>query len=43
VARLGVPRVLTEPFPLKDGHLVVPDRPGLGIDWNDQAVGEFAL
>src|SRR5262249_49075604 len=25
--------ILAEPFPLKDGHLVVPARPGFGIEW----------
>jgi mandelate racemase len=35
--------VLSEPFPLKDGHLVVPDRPGLGIEWNEQSVSKFAV
>ena len=34
--------VLDEPFELKDGHLVVPDRPGQGITWNERAVARFA-
>jgi mandelate racemase len=34
--------VLSEPFPLKDGHLVVPDRPGVGIEWDETAVVRFA-
>lgn len=35
--------VLSEPFPLKDGHLIVPDRPGLGIEWNEQSVSKFVV
>jgi mandelate racemase len=35
--------VLAEPFPLRDGHLIVPDRPGQGIEWDEKAVGRFAL
>ena len=35
--------VLSEPFDLKDGHLVIPDRPGQGIEWDERAVGRFAL
>jgi mandelate racemase len=35
--------VLAEPFQLKDGHLVVPDRPGHGIAWDEQAVAKYAL
>jgi mandelate racemase len=35
--------VLAEPFPLKDGHLMVPDKPGQGIEWDEKAVSRFAL
>lgn len=34
--------ILAEPFELKDGHLIVPDRPGQGIAWNEKAVAKFA-
>jgi mandelate racemase len=30
--------VLAEPFRVKDGNVEVPDRPGAGIDWNEEAV-----
>src|SRR5438552_2142866 len=30
--------ILEEPFELRDGQLIVPDRPGQGIEWNEQAV-----
>lgn len=33
--------VLAEPFELRDGELIVPDRPGCGIDWDEQAVARF--
>ena len=35
--------ILSEPFELRDGHIIVPDRPGQGIEWDEQAVGSFAL
>jgi mandelate racemase len=35
--------VLREPFALADGHLVVPDRPGLGIEWDESAVARFSV
>jgi mandelate racemase len=35
--------ILSEPFPLEDGHLRVPDRPGQGIEWDEKAVARFAL
>jgi len=34
--------ILSEPFQLKDGHLMVPDKPGQGIEWNEKAVTKFA-
>lgn len=35
--------ILSEPFQLKDGHLVVPDKPGHGIEWDENAVARFAV
>ncbi len=35
--------ILAEPFELRDGHLIVPDRPGQGIAWNEQAVARFSF
>jgi mandelate racemase len=35
--------ILAEPFQLENGHLVVPDRPGQGVEWDEQAVARFAL
>jgi mandelate racemase len=34
--------VLAEPFALKDAHLVMPDKPGLGIEWDEKNVARFA-
>jgi mandelate racemase len=34
--------ILAEPFELRDSRLVVPDRPGCGIEWNEKAVRRFA-
>ena len=34
--------VLMEPFEIKDGFLVAPDRPGQGIEWDEKAVTKFA-
>ena len=35
--------ILAEPFQLKDGFLMVPDKPGQGIEWDEKAVSRFAL
>ena len=35
--------VLAEPAVLKDGHVIVPERPGLGMDWDEKAVKRYSL
>jgi mandelate racemase len=35
--------ILAEPFQLDRGNLIVPDRPGHGIEWDEKAVAKFAL
>ncbi len=35
--------ILREPFPVVDGHIVIPDRPGIGIEWDEQAVSRYAI
>lgn len=34
--------ILEEPFPLADGTLTVPNRPGCGIAWDEKAVARYA-
>jgi len=34
--------ILAEPFDLVNGELIVPDRPGCGIEWDEEAVRRFA-
>jgi mandelate racemase len=34
--------IIAEPFQLVDGHVIVPDRPGNGIEWNEAAVAKYA-
>lgn len=33
--------LLKDPFEVKDGFVVVPDRPGAGIDWDENAVRRY--
>lgn len=33
--------ILAEPFHVADGALVIPNRPGAGIDWNEDAVKHY--
>lgn len=34
--------ILAEPFAIQNGFAVIPDRPGIGISWNEDAVRRFA-
>lgn len=35
--------ILADPFALKDGHVVIPDRPGSGIAWNEDALATYRV
>ncbi|HWQ38231.1 MAG TPA: enolase C-terminal domain-like protein [Burkholderiales bacterium] len=34
--------LLAEPFQVKNGHVLIPDRPGSGVVWDEQAVKKYA-
>ncbi len=34
--------VLERPFPLRDGHLAVPEKQGLGIEWDERSLASVA-
>ena len=33
--------LLREPFRLEDGRLIIPDRPGIGLEWDEDAVDRY--
>ena len=33
--------ILEEPMEIKNGHLQLTEKPGLGIEWNDAAIQKF--
>lgn len=35
--------ILAEPIVLQNGFAVIPDRPGIGIEWNEEAVRRYAV
>jgi mandelate racemase len=35
--------ILVDPIVIKDGFAHVPDRPGAGIEWNEEAVQRYAV
>ena len=35
--------VLREPLVYVDGKAVIPERPGAGIEWNEEAVERFSI
>ena len=34
--------IIAEPFRVVDGHAIVPDRPGNGIEWDEAAVAKYS-
>jgi mandelate racemase len=35
--------VLAEPLEIRDGHALVPERPGNGMRWNEDAVARHLV
>ena len=35
--------ILQEPLRIEDGHAVVPDRPGIGLAWDEAAVARYRI
>jgi len=35
--------ILQEPFAVKNGNVIIPDRPGVGFEWNESAVKKYLL
>jgi mandelate racemase len=35
--------ILAEPYRIEAGHLMIPDRPGCGIEWDEAAVNKYAV
>jgi mandelate racemase len=35
--------VLRQPIEIRDGHAIVPDRPGVGIEWDEDAVARVLV
>jgi mandelate racemase len=35
--------IMSEPFKLENGHLIIPDKPGNGIEWDEDAIRHYAL
>jgi mandelate racemase len=33
--------ILQQPLRIKDGYAEIPDRPGAGLEWNEDAVRRF--
>jgi mandelate racemase len=35
--------ILEQPVEIKDGHVLIPDRPGIGMDWDEDAVRKYLV
>jgi mandelate racemase len=35
--------VLQEPLVVRDGRVLVPDRPGAGLEWDEDAIARYAV
>jgi mandelate racemase len=35
--------ILKQPIEIRDGHAIIPNRPGAGIEWDDDAVARYRV
>jgi mandelate racemase len=35
--------VLRDPVALKDGHVIIPESPGIGLQWDEKAVKQYEV
>jgi mandelate racemase len=35
--------VLAEPLSIHQGNVIIPERPGVGITWNEEAVRRYQI
>ena len=35
--------IVREPVQIKDGQALIPDRPGAGLEWNEDAVKKYLV
>lgn len=35
--------LLANPYPVENGHVLIPDAPGAGIEWNEDAVEKYSI
>ena len=35
--------LLEEPYQIKDGHLVIPERPGVGLEFNREIIDRYRV
>ncbi|MDC3024449.1 mandelate racemase [Alphaproteobacteria bacterium] len=35
--------ILKEPYKIDNGNIIIPDKPGFGLDWNEKAISEYEI
>lgn len=35
--------ILEQPAEVRNGHVIIPDRPGIGLEWNENAVARYGV
>jgi mandelate racemase len=35
--------ILKDPFPVHDGRIEIPNRPGVGIEWDERAIDRYRI
>ena len=35
--------ILIDPFVIEDGHVQIPNKPGIGLEWNEKVVKKYGI
>ena len=35
--------ILQEPYKIKNGNIIIPNKPGFGIEWDDAAISKYNI
>ena len=35
--------IIKDPYLVKDGNLIIPEKPGIGIDWNEKVLEKYSV
>jgi len=35
--------IIKDPYVVKDGNIIIPDKPGFGVEWDEEAISKYKV